>query len=103
MDLTPARDDEGIEGRGFSKKRMSICNGLDRGSNFASIRKDANLLMVFSCVNGNKLTKVRYSTTPIGERLTENFVSGLLSRITKSVMCNNWCLIQKRLENTRAV
>ena len=52
------RDDEDIEGRGFSKKRMPICNGLDRGSNFASIRKDADLLMVFSCVNGNKLPKV---------------------------------------------
>jgi len=58
---------------------------------------------VFSCVNGNKLTKVRYSTIPIGERLTNNYVSGLLSRITKSVMHNNWCLIQKRLENTRAL
>ena len=82
---------------------MPICNGLDRGSNFASIRKDVDLLMVFSCVNGNKLTKVRYSTIPIGERLTNNYVSGLLSRITKSVMHNNWCLIQKRLENTRAL
>lgn len=86
MGRTPVREDEGIEGRGFSKKRMSICNRLDRGSKFASIRKDANLLMVFSCVNGNKPMKVRYSTTPIGERLTNNFVSGLLSRITKSVM-----------------
>jgi hypothetical protein len=37
-------------------------------------------------VNGNKPMKVRYSTTPTGERLTDNFVSGLLSRITKSVM-----------------
>jgi len=43
-------------------------------------------LMVFSCVNGNKPTNVRYSTTPIGERLTDNYVSGLLSGITKSVM-----------------
>jgi|GEM_PF-2610703 len=84
-----ARSNNDKEGRGFSKKRMSICNGLNRGSNFARIRKDANLLMVFSCVNGNKPTKVRYSTTPIGERLTDNFVSGLLSRITKSVMRNN--------------
>jgi hypothetical protein len=89
MGRTPARDDEGIEGRGFSKKRMSICNGLDRGSNFALIRKDADLLMVFSCVNGNKLTNVRHSKTPIGERLTDSYVSELLSRITKSVMQNN--------------
>ena len=89
MGRTPARDYEGIEGRGFSKKLMSICNGLDRGSNFALIRKDADLLMVFSCVNGNKLTNVRYSKTPIGERLTDSHDSGLLSRITKSVMQNN--------------
>ena|GEM_PF-1343016 len=87
-----------IEGIGFSIKRMPIFNRLDRGSNFASIRKDADLLMVFSCVNGNKTTKVRYSTTPIGKTLTDNFVSGLLARITKSVIHNNWCLIQKRLE-----
>ncbi len=84
-----AKDDEGIEGRGFSKKRMPACNGLDRGSNFALIRKDADLLMVFSCVNGNKLTNVRYSKTPTGERLTDSYVSGLLSGITKSVMHNN--------------
>ena len=51
----------GIEGRGFSKKRMLFCNGMDRGSNFALTRKGADLLMVFSCVNGNKLTNVRHS------------------------------------------
>jgi len=55
-------------------------------TNFALIQKDADLLMVFSCVNGNKLTNVGYSKTPIGERLTDSNVSGLLSRITKSVM-----------------
>jgi len=65
---------------------MSICNGLNRGSNFALILKDADLLMVFSCVNGNKLTNVRYSKTPVGERLTDSNVNGLLSRITKSVI-----------------
>jgi hypothetical protein len=64
---------------------MPICNGSDRGSNFALILKDADLLMVFSGVNGNKPTNVRYSTTPRGERLTDNYVNGLLSRITKSV------------------
>ena len=80
-----ARNDDGIEGRGVSKKRMLICNGSDRGSNFASIRKDAYLLMVFSCVNRNKPTNVRYSTTPRGERLTDCYVSGLLFGIIKSV------------------
>ena len=80
------RSNNDKEGRGFSKKRTLICNRSDRGSNFASIRKDADLLMVFSCVNGNKLTNVRYSKTPTGERLTDSNVSGLLSRITKSVM-----------------
>ena len=83
------RDDEGIEGRGFNKKRMPFCNGMDRGSNFALTRKGADLLMVFSCVNGNKLTNVRHSKTPKGERLTDNNVSGLLSRITKSVLKKN--------------
>jgi len=33
----PVKGINGIEGRGFSKKRTPICNGLDRGSNFASI------------------------------------------------------------------
>jgi hypothetical protein len=37
-------------------------------------------------MKGNKPTNVRYSTTSIGERLTDNYVSGLLSGITKSVM-----------------
>jgi hypothetical protein len=62
--------------KGFSKKRMPICNWLDRGSNFASIRKDADLMMVFSCVNGNKPANVRYSTTPLGERCTDSYVVG---------------------------
>jgi len=44
MGRSPVRDNKGTEGIGFSKKRMPICNGLDRGSNFALIRKDADLL-----------------------------------------------------------
>ena len=72
---TSAKANDNVEGIGFSKKRMPICNGLDRGSNFASIRKDADLLMVFSCVNGNKFTNVGYSNTPTGERLTDIYVS----------------------------
>lgn len=91
------------KGIGFSKKRMPICNRLDRGSNFASIRKDADLLMVSSCVNGNKPTKIKYSTTPICERLTNNFVNGLLSRTQNQLNIrtkhNNWCLMQKRYED----
>jgi hypothetical protein len=31
----PVKGIKGIEGRGSGKKRMSICNGLNRGSNFA--------------------------------------------------------------------
>ncbi|WP_157206081.1 hypothetical protein [Methanosarcina vacuolata] len=65
---------------------MSICKGLNSGSNFALIQKNANLLMLFSCVNRSKLTNVRYSKTLIGERLTDSNVSWLLSRITKSIM-----------------
>jgi hypothetical protein len=33
----PVKGINGIEGRGFSKKRTPIRNVLDRGSNFASI------------------------------------------------------------------
>jgi len=39
-----ARNNNGIRGRGESKKRMTIHNKLYRGSKFALIRKDANLL-----------------------------------------------------------
>jgi hypothetical protein len=39
-----AIDNNDAEGRGKSKKRMSICNELNRGSKFALIRKDADLL-----------------------------------------------------------
>jgi hypothetical protein len=51
-----------IEGIGFSKKRMPICNELDRGSNFALILKDADLLLVFYCMKGGKLLNVSIST-----------------------------------------
>ena len=39
----PARANDGIEGRGFGKKRMSICNGSNRGSKFALARNGADL------------------------------------------------------------
>jgi len=42
------------------KSECQSVMGLDRGSNFALLLKDADLLMVFPCVNGNKLTNVRY-------------------------------------------
>jgi len=38
------RSNNDIEGRGESKKRMTICNELYRGSIIALIRKDADLL-----------------------------------------------------------
>ena len=76
MGRNSARSNDDKEGKGFSKKRMPIYNGLDKGSNFALIWKDADLLMVSSCVNGNKPTNVRYSTTPLGERLTDNLLVG---------------------------
>jgi hypothetical protein len=31
----PVKGIDGIEGRGSGKKRISTCNGLNRGSNFA--------------------------------------------------------------------
>jgi len=40
----PVMDNNDAEGRGKSKKRMIICNELYKGSKFASIRKDADLL-----------------------------------------------------------
>jgi len=47
-----AKSNNGAEGRGESKKQMTICNELYRGS--ASIRKDADLL------NGVQLHEWRY-------------------------------------------
>jgi len=34
--------DDGLEGKGTWKKRKLACNGRDRGSKFAPIRKDAD-------------------------------------------------------------
>jgi RNA-directed DNA polymerase len=104
----------GIEGRGFSKKRMPIRNRLDRGSNFASIRKDADLLMVFYCMKGGKLLNVSISTiSNQDKKLTdahlfqkwkrinwyhvEKSVNKLQTRITKAVLQNKWNLV-KRLQ-----
>jgi hypothetical protein len=39
----PVKGIEGIEGIGSGKKRMSICNGLNRGYNFAPAWKGAEL------------------------------------------------------------
>ena len=39
-----ARNDEGAEDIGESKKRTIVCNALYRGIKFALIRKDADLL-----------------------------------------------------------
>ena len=40
----PVKGNNGAEGRGESKKQMTVCNELYRGSRFALIRKDADLL-----------------------------------------------------------
>jgi len=39
-----AKSNNGVEGRGESKKQMTVCNELYRGSRLALIRKDADLL-----------------------------------------------------------
>ncbi len=39
----PVRVNDGIEGRGIGKKRMSICNGSNRDSKFVLTRNGANL------------------------------------------------------------
>jgi len=41
------RRNDGVGGRGGSKKRMPSCNGLDKSSKFALTRKGADLLRVF--------------------------------------------------------
>jgi hypothetical protein len=40
----PARENDGIDGRGIGKKRMTSCNEVYRGSKFALTRKSADLL-----------------------------------------------------------
>jgi hypothetical protein len=83
------RSNDGIEGRGIGKKRMTACNEVYRGSKFALTRKGADLPEVFRCMNGGKPTNVRYSITPkTGERLTNTrmSVNGLQTGITKAVI-----------------
>ena len=110
MGRKPARADDGSEGSGNGKKRMPVCNGLDRGSNFASTRKGADLPTVFHCMNGGKPVNVSNSTTPKSERLTDmkpkiqwnkidwkkvtQNVNRLQSRITKAVLEGKWQLVK---------
>ena len=42
----PARDADGVAGRGGRKKRMPFCNGVDRGCNIAPPRKRADFRLV---------------------------------------------------------
>ncbi len=44
MGKNSARNNEGAEGIGESKKQTIVCNALYKGSKFALIRKDADLL-----------------------------------------------------------
>jgi len=113
MGRKPARADEGSGGSGNGKKRMSVCNGLDRGSNFASTRKGADLPTVFHCMNGGKPVNVSNSTTPKSERLTDmrpkiqwndidwkkviQNINRLQTRITKAVLEGKWQSV-KRLQ-----
>ena len=113
MGRKPARADDGSGGSGNGKKRMSVCNGLDRGSNFASTRKGADLPTVFHCMNGGKPVNVSNSTTPKSERLTDmrpkiqwndidwkkviQNVNRLQTRITKAVLEGKWQSV-KRLQ-----
>jgi hypothetical protein len=45
------REAEGCAGLRCWKKRMSGCNGLDRGSSFAPLRKQADVQQVLQCRN----------------------------------------------------
>ena len=83
------RSNEGADGIGIGKKRMTACNELYRGSKFALTRKGADLPVVFCCMKGGKPVNVRYSITPkTGERLadTRRSVNGLQTGITKAVI-----------------
>ena len=88
MGRNSVRSDDGIEGRGIGKKRMSICNGVNRGSKFALTRKGADLPEVFRCMDGCKPVNVSNSITPIGERLTDTLksVNRLQTGITKAAI-----------------
>ncbi len=44
MGRNSVRSNDDIEGRGESKKQMTTCNEMYRGSKFASLRKEADLL-----------------------------------------------------------
>lgn len=50
-----ARNGDGAEGRGCGKKRRPICNGWDRGSNFALTRKRADFPLVLGLQKTSKL------------------------------------------------
>jgi hypothetical protein len=77
---------DGIVDKGDGRKRMTIYNELYRGSKFALIRKDADLPLVLYGMNKSKPMNVSYSTTPIGERLTDALkVNRLHAGITKAV------------------
>ena len=112
MGRNSARSNDNIEGRGFSKKRMLTSNRLDRGSNFALIRKDAYLLIGILLYEGCKIMSVSRSTiSSKDKKLTdaqlrqlwqntdwnkvEKGVNNLQTRITKAVIANKWQLVKK--------
>ena len=45
---------DGIEGRGIDKKRITSCNGVYRGSNFTLTRKGADLPAGVSLYDGRQ-------------------------------------------------
>ena len=108
------RNNNGLGGRGIGKKRMTACNEVYRGSEFAPTRKGADLPEVFCCMHGGKPVNVSSSITPlIGERLAdirpnlqwidinwekvEEHVNRLQTRITKAVKQGKRYLV-KRLQ-----
>jgi len=65
------RNYESAASRRYDKKRMSVCNRLNRGSKFASTWKSADLSLVFRCMNSDKPRNVRRSITLKSEILTD--------------------------------
>ena len=62
------RVNDGIEGRGIGKKRMTPCNEAYRGSKFVLTRKGADLPNGVSLYERGKPVNVSSSITPLKAR-----------------------------------
>jgi len=107
------RKNDGVVGRGDSKKRRATCNELHRGLNLPRPERVLTYQRCFNCKKGGKTVNVRCSTKPKWEILTDTktelqwdnidwktvygSVNRLQTRITKAVKQKKWHLV-KRLQ-----